>query len=65
MYNIIWLSLLERLNSISVTEFTLNANQVEALLAIDLELMRQDEEIEALKLTLAEIQECLEKNNPT
>lgn len=65
MYNIIWLSLLERLNSISVTEFTLNAKQVEALLAIDLELMRQDEEIEALKLTLAEIQECLEKNNPT
>ena len=65
MYNIIWMSVLERLNSISVTEFTLNAKQVEAVLAIDQELMRKDEEIEALKLTLAEIRECLEKNNPT
>jgi hypothetical protein len=65
MYNIIWMSVLERLNSISVTEFTLNAKQVEAVLAIDQELMRKDEEIEALKLTLAEIIECLEKNNPT
>ena len=65
MYNIMWLSLLERLNSISVTEFTLNANQVEAVLAIDLELMRQDEEIEDLKAQLWEINKCLEKNNPT
>jgi hypothetical protein len=65
MYNIIWMSVLERLNSISVTEFTLNAKQVEAVLAIDQELMRKDEEIEALKLTLVEIRECLEKNNPT
>jgi hypothetical protein len=63
MYNIIWLSLLECLDSIAVTEFKLNAKQIEALLAIDIELVRRDAEIEDLKLELWEINKCLEKTN--
>jgi hypothetical protein len=64
MYNIIWMQLIERLDNVWMKHFTLTPIQIEAVLAIDQELMRKDGEIEALKLTLEEIKECLEKNNP-
>ena len=50
MENEDWLNLLERLDSIHIEEYTLSRKDIEAIWAIDIELMEKDEKIEELTL---------------
>ena len=57
MYNEGWLNLLEKLDNINLETYTLNRKDIEAIQAIDLELMKRDEELEAIQIALDESEE--------
>lgn len=57
MYNEGWLNLLEKLDNINLETYTLNRKDIEAIQAIDLELMKNDEKFEAIKIALDEPEE--------
>lgn len=54
MYNEDWLNLLEKLDNIQQETYTLSRKEIEAILDIDLELMRKDEKLEAIQIVLDE-----------
>jgi hypothetical protein len=57
MYDEDWLNLLENLDNIHLETYTLNRKDIEAIQAIDLELMKRDEELEAIQIALDESEE--------
>lgn len=57
MYNEDWLNLLEKLDNIQQETYTLSRKEIEAILDIDLELMRKDEKLEAIQIVLDESEE--------